>query len=174
MIWIMVSVVAAVLLLFSVWGARPCPPREASNNAVTRIRSLDVESFRNLVDPAEEDYLRSRLQPWEFHRIQRERRSVAFDYISCAAREAAILKGVAKLARNSTDPAVVLCAKRIITEATRLRIFAFLSMWLSVRRISLCVKVADSYEQMIWLSTLLVSFASIRWSMTKGSTVFRR
>ena len=69
------------------------------------IRSVDVEAFRNLIDPGEEEFLRTHLPAAEFRRIQRERLRVAVEYVSCAAQNAAILLRLADAGRHSSDPA---------------------------------------------------------------------
>ena len=118
-----------------------------------QIRLVDVEAFRNLVDPAEEEYLRIQLPPAVFRRIQRRRLRAAIDYVSCAARNAALLLNIAEAARRSSDPATVATAERLIDNAIRLRLYAlrviprlYIAMLLPMRGLT-AVPFADRYEQ---------------------------
>jgi hypothetical protein len=75
MIITFVLVVAALLALFFL--IRLAKGRGFSALPVadpkSRIRPVDVRAFRNLIDPAEESYLRQNLPPAEFAAIHRER-----------------------------------------------------------------------------------------------------
>jgi hypothetical protein len=121
---------------------------------IGHIRSVDLRAFRNLMDPEEEEYLRLRLPPAEFRRIQRERLRAAVEYIQCAASNAAVLMHLAETARRSSDPATAQAAIQLIDNAIRLRTYAFraipklyLGMIFPGRRIS-SGRVAESYELM--------------------------
>ncbi len=88
------------------------------------IRAVDVEAFRNLIDPGEEEYLRTNLSPAEFRRIQRERLRAAVEYVSCAAHNAAILLRLADAGRRSSNPATAEAAQKLVDNALRLRLYA--------------------------------------------------
>ena len=127
---------------------RKTPPR------VAQLRSVDLRAFRNLMDPEEEDYLRRRLSPKDFRRIQRERLRAAVEYIQCASSNAAVLMHFAEAARRSPDPNTVQAAVKLIDNALRLRAYSFraiprlyLAMVFPGRRFS-PARVAESYEQM--------------------------
>jgi len=130
-------------------------------NPAEHIRAVDVEAFRNLVDPEEEEFLRTNLSPAEFRSIQRERLRAAVDYVSCAAQNAAILVRLADAGRRSSDPATAEAAEKLVNNALRLRLYAlhaiprlYLGMILPGARIS-PVRIAESYEQMTRLVVLL-------------------
>lgn len=125
------------------------------------IRAVDVEAFRNLMDPDEEEFLRANLPPPEFRRIQRERLRAAVEYVSCAAQNAAILLRLADAGRRSADPATAEAAQKLVDNALRLRLYAlhaiprlYLGMILPGSRIS-PVRIAERYEQMARLVVLL-------------------
>ncbi len=44
-----------------------------------RLRPIDVDAFRNLIDEREAEYLRARLSPKEFRSIHRERMLAAVE-----------------------------------------------------------------------------------------------
>jgi hypothetical protein len=134
---------------------------KALENPAEHIRAVDIEAFRNLVDPDEEEFLRTNLPPAEFRRIQRERLRAAVDYISCAAQNAAILLRVADAGRRSPDPVTAEAAEKLVNNAIRLRLYAlhaiprlYLGMIVPGARIS-PVRIAESYEQMTRLVILL-------------------
>ena len=134
---------------------------EVLENPTERIRAVDVDAFRNLVDPDEEEYLRTNLPPAEFRRIQRERLKAAVEYVSCAAQNAAILLRLADAGRHSSDPATAEAAEKLVDNAIRLRIYAslsvprlYLGMILPGAHIS-PVRIAESYELMTRLVVLL-------------------
>jgi hypothetical protein len=134
---------------------------EVLENPADHMRSVDVEAFRNLVDPDEEEFLRTHLPPVEFRRIQRERLRAAIDYVSCAAQNASILLRLADAGRRSSDPATAEAAEKLVNNALRLRLYAlhaiprlYLGMVLPGARIS-PVRIAERYEQMTRLVVLL-------------------
>lgn len=123
-------------------------------NPAEHIRFVDVEAFRNLIDPQEEAYLRSRLHPADFRKIQRKRLSAAVEYISCAAHNAAVLLRVAEAARLSSDPKIAEMAEELVENAIRLRLYAFqaiprlyVAMIVPLGQQS-SVRVVDRYERM--------------------------
>ncbi len=150
-----VVLVALLALSCLLWFARSqASVSKALENPAEHIRAVDVEAFRNLIDPDEEEFLRTNLRPAEFRRIQRERLRAAVEYVSCAAQNAAILVRVADAGRRSPDPATAEAAEKLVDNAVRLRLYAFqaiprlyLGMILPGSRIS-PARIAESYEQM--------------------------
>ena len=156
----MIASIIVILLVLALLGlsialarTRAASPkiREATRQ---QLRPVDIEAFRNLIDPNEEDYLRAKLEPAEFRRIQRQRLAAAVEYIHEASRNAGILLRMADAARQSTDPAAVQSAEQLVEQATRLRLYAYqaiprlyLAMAFPGWRVS-TVRVADGYEEM--------------------------
>jgi len=124
------------------------------NSRTSNLRWLDVDAFRNLVHPGEEEFLRNRLQPADFGAIQQERLAAALDYTAIAAHQVAILARMSEGSRASGDPVVKHIANKLVHEAARLRTYAFLAMLLPGARNSL-VRVAEAYEQVIQQASLL-------------------
>ncbi|HTZ97380.1 MAG TPA: hypothetical protein VMB18_13345 [Terriglobales bacterium] len=128
--------------------------RNGGKQTDQQLHPVDVEAFRNLIDPQEEEYLRARLKPSEFRRIQRQRLAAAVEYIHGASRNAGILLHMADAARQSTDPAVVQSAEILIEQATQLRLYAYqavprlyFAMAFPSWKVS-PVRVAEGYEEM--------------------------
>src|SRR5439155_26076680 len=92
----------ALLLMYAVRG-KTSPVGEL-DDLVGRTRPVDIDAFRNLIDPAEEEFLRENMPPSDFRAVQRERLRASVDYVCCAAHNAAILVGLEVAARVSADP----------------------------------------------------------------------
>jgi hypothetical protein len=155
---IITFILVALALLavgFSVWLTKGrASTSEVLENPAEHIRAVDVEAFRNLVDPDEENFLRTNLAPAEFRRIQRERLRAAVQYVSCAAQNAAVLLRLADAGRRSSDAATAEAAQKLVDNAIRLRLYAlhaiprlYLGMVVPGARIS-PVLIAERYEQM--------------------------
>jgi hypothetical protein len=122
---VILIVVAAVLTLaltlgLAVAGAlRPA----ASTNLEAQIQLIDVVAFRNLVDPAEDEYLRRHLSPADFRVTQRSRLRARAAYVRVAGRNAALLirMGQTALASNSNNAQVREAALRLVNDALLLR-----------------------------------------------------
>jgi len=135
------------------WLRRGHADSKVLKNPAEHLRSVDIQAFRNLIDPEEEDFLRRHLPPAEFRKIQRERLRAAVEYISCAGQNAAILLRIGEAARRSPDPATAEAAKRLVDHAVRLRLYALQAIpqlyvgiiFPSWRPSSL--RVVESYEQ---------------------------
>ncbi len=153
---------AALSLVFMLWAAKG---RSAAISRVEdlprRIRPVDIQAFRLLVDPSETQFLRATLSGGDFRRIQRQRLRVAVQYISCAAQNAAVLVRIGESARRSPDPSIAEAGEKLVNTAIRLRIFSFqamLKLYLEMIMPGLRVSagdLAESYERMTSLVFLL-------------------
>ncbi len=76
---IFVALAILLLLLYIEGGQNHSVDR--LEDLAGRTRPVDLEAFRNLLDPREEDFLRASLLPREFRVIQRERMRAAVDYV---------------------------------------------------------------------------------------------
>jgi hypothetical protein len=146
---------AFLALGFTLWLTRGrAITAQVLENPAEHIRAVDVEAFRNLVDPDEEDFLRTNLAPAEFRRIQRERLRAAVEYVSGAAQNAAVMLRLADAGRRSSDAATAEAAQKLVDNAIRLRLYAlhaiprlYLGMVVPGARIT-PVRIAERYEQM--------------------------
>jgi len=106
-----------------------------SSGIAGEIHPLDVEAFRNLVDPAELDYLRRSLRAAEFRAVQRERLRAMAAYIQVAARNAAVLIQIGNAALASGDRRTFEAARQLIDSALLLRrnaLFALLRIYIAM------------------------------------------
>lgn len=120
---ILFVVIALILLLvfayFATRSRRKILPAEI---IMQGIRTLDIDAFRNLMDPSEDSYLQDRLPPAELRAIRRERNRVALSYISELSAVAVRLASLGDSARQSADPAVAAWGREITESATYLRL----------------------------------------------------
>jgi hypothetical protein len=90
-------------------------------NLATQIQPIDIEAFRNLVDPAEDAYLRRRLPPSEFRNVRRERLRAMAAYTRTSAKNAAVLIRIAQGALSTNDAPTAEAARRLVNDALLLR-----------------------------------------------------
>jgi hypothetical protein len=121
---IFVLAALALLAIFSVLAARRSQGPPDLNGAVSAIRSLDIDAFRNLLDPEEEDFLRANLPPAQFRRIRRERARVALAYVKALSGASLQFARFGDVARRNADPALAALGKRIATSAVYLRLLS--------------------------------------------------
>jgi len=117
-----VLIVFAALALFSIVGisvSRSLRLSEGSEKA--RIQPVDIEAFRNLVNPAEDEHLRRRLPSADFRHVRRERLRAAAAYVGVVGRNAAILVTVGQSALSSSNPQTAEAAHQLVEQALLLR-----------------------------------------------------
>ena len=117
-----VLIIVAVIALLIILGITISRSLKVSgDSSLTRIEPLDIEAFRNLVNPQEHEYLRRRLPPGEFRKVQRERLRAAAAYIRVAGRNAALLITIGQAATASSDAATAEAARQLVDNALLLR-----------------------------------------------------
>lgn len=117
---LLIVAVVALLMILGITVSRSLQA-SASSNLARKIEPLDIEAFRNLVNPVENEYLRRRLPPGEFRKVQRERLRAAAAYIRVAGRNAAVLVTIGQAALNTQDAATVEAASQLVDNALLLR-----------------------------------------------------
>jgi hypothetical protein len=116
----------------------------AGAGLAAQIQPIDVEAFRNLVDPAEDDYLRLRLSSAEFRMVRRERLRAMAAYVQTAGRNAAVLVRIGQAALIASaqtanaqpgDAQTAEAARRLVDNALLLRrnaAFALLRIYIAL------------------------------------------
>lgn len=89
--------------------------------ALTAIRPIDLEAFRNLIDPAEDAYLRRRLPPAQFRAVRRERLRAMAAYVQVVASNAAVLVRQGEAVLAAGDPRCASAAHALVNDALLLR-----------------------------------------------------
>jgi hypothetical protein len=132
-----------------------------SANLIGTIHPIDVEAFRNLTSPAEDDYLRRSLTASQFRRVRRERLRAVVAYIHVVAENAGVLVAVGESALASGDRRLAEPAQALVNDALLLRRNATAAMariyialaWPSSGFAA--IRVADRYEQLSGAAMLL-------------------
>src|SRR5262249_31645486 len=86
-----------------------------------RIEPIDVEAFRNLCDPAEDEYLRRKLPEPDYRQVRRVRVRALATYVRVASTNAAVLVYLGQSAIHSTDRRTADAARELVGEALLLR-----------------------------------------------------
>jgi hypothetical protein len=130
MIITVLIIVAAVLsLIFFVLRGLGATRTPSEVSELTRqIVPVDLEAFRNLTDPSEEEFLRSNLSPAQFRAIQRERLRASIDYLGGVSRNAGILLQLGQLARGSPDERIAEAGRRLTDDALRTRLYSMMAI----------------------------------------------
>ena len=115
---------------------------------------VDLAAFRNLVDPAEEEYLRQNLPGEEFRHIQRQRMRTALEYVERTAHNSSILLRLGEAVRRNHNPEIAKAGRELVNSALLLRIHARLAVAVLYVRIVLpgthvsVGRVIDMYESL--------------------------
>jgi|HubBroStandDraft_1064217.scaffolds.fasta_scaffold03622_8 hypothetical protein len=120
--WTLVAVAFFALAILVYAAIRSRSRRVDLEKAVETFRSLDIEAFRNLVDSAEEAFLRDNLTPRKFREIKRQRAWAALIYAWEAGLAATALAKVGQSAQRSSDPEIAATGLQVAESAFRLRL----------------------------------------------------
>jgi hypothetical protein len=125
------------------------------------IRPVDIEALRNLINPAEDDYLRNRLPASQFRVVQRERLRALAAYVHLVTSNATVLLGVGEAALASGDARIAEAAGHLVNDALLLRrnaTVALVRIYIALAWPSsgfVAIRVADRYEQLSGAAMLL-------------------
>jgi hypothetical protein len=121
-IFVAFIVLAAAGLFYAVRGETAAihQPQEL----LTRCRHVDLEAFRNLADPRQEQFLAMNLTSAKLHRLQRQRARVLLVYVESVAHNAALLINLGANARLSQDAEQRDAGARLVNAALQMRIHA--------------------------------------------------
>lgn len=117
-------------------------------------RPVDLAAFRNLVDPAEEEYLRAHLPRGQFRMVQRHRVRAALDYVERTRHNGAILLRLGESARRDANSEVAAAGRILVSRALRLRMSALLATGILYARIAMpetpisIGRITDIYESL--------------------------
>jgi hypothetical protein len=130
-------------------------------NLVEQIRPIDVEAFRNLISPSEDEFLRVTLAPRQFRAVRRARLQATAAYVLQVARNAALLVRIGQSALAAGDWRTQQAARELISEGLLLRrnaTFALLRMYAAMAWPNsglAAAGIADRYEQLSGSAMLL-------------------
>lgn len=159
--FVLVAAAAAALGIILCLAVRQTFQIKKISSPNPSIRPIDVEAFRNLANPSEDEYLRLRLPPAEFRTVRRERLRAMAAYIQIAAANAEVLIRIGEVALASGDMRIAGAAQQMVDDAILLRRNATIA----VVRIYIALawpnsgfaarRVADRYEQLSGRAMLL-------------------
>ncbi len=132
---IILVVAAALALIFILRVTLSRSLQISAGAGLAQIEPIDVEAFRNLVDPAEDDYLRCRLPASEFRGVRRERLRAMAAYIQAANKNAKVLVSMGQAALTAGDAPTAEAARRLVDNALLLRrnaAFALLRIYIAL------------------------------------------
>jgi hypothetical protein len=125
------------------------------------IRPIDVQAFRSLTNPAEDQYLRSHLPARQFRKVRRVRLRAMAAYVQAAGQNATVLIRAGQAALESGDPRLAPAAQQLVNQALLLRrntTIAFLRIHLALAWPGsdfAAIRVVDRYEQLSSSAMLL-------------------
>jgi hypothetical protein len=120
--WTLVAVSLLALATLASVAIRNRTRQVNLEKAVQTFGSVDIEAFRNLIDPAEEAFLRDQLPPKKFRDIKRQRAWAALIYTWEVGRSARAMALVGQAMRQSADSAVSASGVQITENAFQLRL----------------------------------------------------
>jgi hypothetical protein len=131
------------------------------NDLAASIRPIDIEAFRNLIEPAEDDFLRRRLPAAQFRKVRRGRLRAMAAYVHVAGSNATVLVRVGEAALASGDARIAVAAQQLVTDALLLRRNTTVAMARIYFALAwpnsdfAAVRVADRYERLSGTAMLL-------------------
>lgn len=117
-------IVSAIVLIAVVGLITHLSSRGNVGELQSKLVPIDVNAFRNLLEPSEEAFLRENLAAPTFRQVHRLRMRAAMECAWSASRNAGMLIRIAEAARSDSDPSVVKAAETLIDNATHLRLYA--------------------------------------------------
>ena len=126
---VLIIVVAVLSLLFFVLRGLGAARKASEVSELTQqIMPVDLEAFRNLTEPSEEEFLRTHLSARQFRAIQRERLRASIEYLGGVSHNASILLQLGQLARRSPDERVAEAGRRLTDDALRTRLYSMMAI----------------------------------------------
>ena len=124
---IVIAAVLALVLILRIAVSRRLQI-SAGANLAGQIQPVDVEAFRNLVSPSDDQYLRDRLSAAQYRAVRRARLRATAAYVQETGRNAALLARMAQAAFAGNDPRTQEAAQELVNNALLLRRNAALAL----------------------------------------------
>jgi hypothetical protein len=118
-ILVVVAILSFVLIVATA-SSRSLQLADRSNLA-GQIRPIDVEAFRNLINLADDEFLRVHLAPRQLREVRRARLRAVAAYVLQAGRNAALLVRIGQQALASNDLPTQHAARELVNDALLLR-----------------------------------------------------
>jgi hypothetical protein len=158
---IVIAAVLALACILSVAVSRGLQAKTSASLGGGTIRPIDVEAFRNLINPAEDEYLRRRLPSARFRAVRRARLRAMAAYVQVAANNASVLIRMGEAALGAADERSATAAHQLINDALLLRRNATVALARIYFALAwpyssfAAVRVVERYEQVSGTAMLL-------------------
>jgi len=130
-----ILVIAAALSLIFILSVTFSRNLQTSGAQAGVIQPVDLEAFRTLIDPTDDDYLRRHLPGPDFRTVRRERLRAMAAYVQVAGHNATVLVRVGQSAVAANDPQTAEAARQLVNQALLLRrnaTFALLKIYVAM------------------------------------------
>jgi hypothetical protein len=127
--------VAFLTLLLAFWAFRSSPAIQNFSELEKHARPVDLRCLANLVDPAQERFLKFRLSKRELLQFKIMRFRAANGYIVCTAHNAGLLLSIGRAAARNSSLEIATAGRELAEAAIRVRMYALLA------RASLAVQI---------------------------------
>ena len=117
----------SVLALYRLVRGRDAEVRDTRDLASHAV-PLDLEAFQNLLDAADDAFLRRNIPPLQYEVIRRMRVRAALAYLETVAANTAIVLRLAESMRTSAAEAIPEPGQAVVNEALRLRALCLLAI----------------------------------------------
>ena len=120
----------SLLALALMWAAVRGHAADVKDPSSARLSLLeiDLESFRNLIDPSQETFLRQRLSARDYRRVQRARALAVAEYLRKVAYNASVMLRLGEAARDNHDPAIAGMGGEMVSTALTVRLNCILAL----------------------------------------------
>jgi hypothetical protein len=157
---LVVAAVVALGVILRLAVTQSLQVRRSANLSVS-IHPINIEAFRNLINPEEDHYLRDRLTAAQFRVVRRERLRAMAAYVQVAGGNATALVRIGEAALAGGDARVAEAARRLVNDALMLRrntTVALVRIYLALAWPTsgfAAARVADRYERLNGAAMLL-------------------
>lgn len=118
---VILVIAAAVSLIFILSLTASVSLQLSNGRQGGSLQPVDIEAFRNLIDPAEDAYLCRRLSPPALRAVRRERLRAMAGYVKVAGRNATVLVRIGQGALAANDPQTSEAARQLVNQALLVR-----------------------------------------------------
>ena len=155
------TLIAFVFVLFLAWQAWSHFARRNDAPRTAHLTPVDLDAFENLIDPDEEQFLKTNLSPAEFRGVQRTRIRAARMYVVALSENAGVLVGIGQSARSHPNPEIAATGLEISQRALRLKVWCLLAMfrlgaaWVLPTILSPSSRIANQYLLVTYMAANL-------------------
>jgi hypothetical protein len=131
---LIIAVAVPAILLLAVLITRHGSQVSSLEEVERQWQKVDMEAFLNLVDPAEERYLRRNLPASEFRSLQRLRVRAMWEYTGRLAFNSRLMMSAGQMVQHQSSGARLQEATHLVAAASRMRMLIFAAdVYLAVR-----------------------------------------